>query len=251
MYFRYGNYIHADNEVELSSLTKVSSYDQYGFLDRVTHTMSIRGVLQGSTQAALTTAIYALENAYSENGHNAALYQDDGTITPHALLFNNRAISPVKVTRLSWPEGSDKGEYATGRTYEIELQIDYNGPDGIGGNGPEVVFQESLSFRGTAGPTYAWLTPIKGEAIRQQLTEKSTQTIVQSGAGIGKSIWPTPPAPLLPDDEHEELRSITKGGPEVTGSGLNGAAILRNYPINWSYTFEVNEAQQGVPNVQT
>ena len=73
-------------------------------------------------------SIDELENAYTNEGSDAGLYQDDGSgnigvKTPH-FLDSSLSIGGVKIQSLTYPQG-DPSEYATKRTFAITLFADF------------------------------------------------------------------------------------------------------------------------------
>lgn len=225
MYFQYGNYRHADNEVALTAAQHHPLYNQRGEVVQVRKSISLQGVLLGTSQSQITQQITALEAAYSTNHLDAGLYHDDDTPSPH-FLDNSSSIDGVKVIALEFPTG-DGAEYATGRSYTITLQADF-----LAVATQLVAFQESLQFVGTCGPRRVFVPTLNGLPQKQTVHAATSARIVQSGSAIGLRAYPAIPHPFLPAAEHVDRREIDYGAPESRGSNF------LHWPIRWSYHFE-------------
>jgi hypothetical protein len=242
MFFKYGSYTHANNEVNLSSFRRTTIYNDRGIPQRENVSMRITGVLLGDTQDALTTKIAALEAAYAVRGGDAALYQDDGagsigSITPHKIISSD-TISGTRVDAITWLGIVNNGEYATGRTYEIALSAELAITESS-----IVSFAESLSFTGTTGPRDVWIEIRNGPARRQTVSQRTTMRVNQSGQAVGLLSYPNVPAPIFPGLEHVDGRRIIKGSPQFNGE------VFTDWPIAWSYEFESAQALVGSPHV--
>src|SRR5712664_3774677 len=102
MYFRYGNYTHAQHEAQLN-VSKRALNSARGLKSLIRETWSISGVLKSTdgTIATLTSQLQVLQNAYGFNSvtgqvtgaadfQNAVLLNDDLTTpTAHQLVSGN------------------------------------------------------------------------------------------------------------------------------------------------------------------
>ncbi len=225
MFFKYGNYRHADNEVALTSAKREPLYNQRGEVVQVRKTINLQGVLLGTSQSQIQQQVATLEAAYSKNNFDAGLYHDDGTPSPH-FLDTSASIDGVKVVSLEYPSG-DGAEYATGRTYTIVLQADF-----IANGTPLVAFEESLQFVGTGGPRHVFVPTLNGLPQKQTVHATTSARIVQSGSAIGLLAYPVIPSPIFPSAEHTDRREVDYRSPESRGNNFI------NWPVRWSYHFE-------------
>lgn len=236
MYIKYGSYQHLDAECSVV-IDKTPVYSDRGKLDYTRETWTISGELQASSQAALTTAINALQTAYGSNGHDLGLYLDNGTATSH-ILPSGRCLGGTRITRFSFPQGRG-AEYATFRNYQITVEGDFRSQNQLqaGGGGGAVnsdnllEWEESLTFMG-GGPRFGFLIPLNGLPQKQLLSQATPYSAVQAGRAVGSITWPLPSAPLWPDAEHVDERRIDKRGPKRLNT------LLRGYEIVWQYNFE-------------
>lgn len=230
MFFRIGSFQHPDNLVNTVAFNQRNILNSRGRVQLTRKTLHIQvtliavGTTPDEVQASLTSQIQDIESAYSSNGQDAGLYQDDGTVTPH-FLDSSRSIGGVRVLNLDFQK-NDGAEYATQRTVNITLEADFASSQAI------VSFQESLSFVGTAGPQYAWVQVLNGPPQRQTLKQKTTQMITQAGSGVGFLSAISVPPPLLPRLEHLGRRRITPGAPRLDNNRFV------DFPTSWTYVFE-------------
>src|SRR4051812_10427001 len=98
MIFKYGSYTHDAAELTLT-IRREPVFCQGNFESAYKESWQGKGFLQAADQAALTTAINALQAAYATHGQNATLYLADGTTaTSHALVSAN-SYTGVRVTQ--------------------------------------------------------------------------------------------------------------------------------------------------------
>lgn len=243
MYFQYGGYQHAPGEAQITFATN-TILDSQGRPERLRKTISLSGVIVAAGQAAIRTAVEALETAYSRHGFDAGLYHDDGTPSPH-FLSNNQSLTGVRVVSLEFPLG-DGTEYATGRSYAITLQADYQPPrtatTSIGGNPSTTSFQETLQFMGTGGPRRVLRETLRGFPSTQIAAQRTICRAMQTGSASGLLGVPQAPAPLWPALEVSEKRELNIIGPQREG------ASLLNWGVAWSYHFESPRPLFGSPH---
>src|SRR5690349_17731790 len=105
MKVRYGSHLHEAAEASIN-ITRTPQLNDAGVPCAYTERWDIRGDLRPSTvtQAAISAAIIALENAYSVNGRDLSLLHDDGTVSAHRMI-SSRSIGGVRIVgRPSFPE---------------------------------------------------------------------------------------------------------------------------------------------------
>lgn len=229
--------------------------DSQGRPERIRKTISIQGEIIAAGQAAIRTAINGLEAAYAKHGFDAGLYHDDGTPSPH-FLDSSQSLTGVRVISLEFPEG-DGAQYATGRSYAITLQADYQptraaaaniGGGGAGGrnvessNGATTSFQETLQFIGAGGPRKILRETLRGFPITQIAAQRTICRAIQTGSATGLLGAPIAPSPLWPVLEVSEKREVNIIGPQGEG------AALLNWGVAWSYQFESPRPLFGRPN---
>jgi hypothetical protein len=235
MYAVYGSYTHTVNEVNLLSFQQRLKYSARGKAESTVKTVTLEAVLipSSASQANITTAIRQIELAYSVNGLSWGLYQDDGTITPHALPLGS--ISGVRVMGFDWNK-SDGAEYATQRTATITLEAEYPGGDNL------LIFQETLRFIGNGGARFVWVETANGPPQRQLVNQRTVARAVQSGMAVGLLAEPDFPPPIWPNIERYDLREMGRVAPRFDG------AAFRDWGINWTYQFESGQPLFGEPH---
>ena len=234
MYFRYGGYRHDSGEVSISSISGGTEFSPRGQPKIFRKQWQLSGVLLADTTAELTAKIRNLEAAYERQGQNAGLFEANGTPTAH-YLSTAGAIGGVRSLGVMFPQGGPT-EYVLQRAYTVTLEADYP----FVATSP-LEFTETLSFQGTCGPIWRYLTPINGSPERQIVQQRSTQRATQSGSAMGFRARPPPPPPLFPKNEHEEQRVIGLAAPRW----MNGTTI--DFGVSWSYSFESDTPMNGTP----
>jgi hypothetical protein len=236
MILKYGTYAHDNNECALTSITKSVNLSETGERLGYTERWRIRGVKHADTQAALTTALAALETAYAYNGRDLVLYYDDGSTVSQHALYTGTSRSGVRITEFSYPAG-EGAEYSTFRTFEIGAEAEYlTSTAGI------LSWVETITLLG-GGEVWALIPTLRGPAQRQVLQQQGTYGAIQSGQSIGYNGWLVPATPIWPQYEHRERRRIERTTPTFLG---NGEA---RYPISWNYEFEAAVPIFGSPTL--
>jgi hypothetical protein len=239
MILKYGSYTHSQNEVALT-ITREPLRSQGGVYYAYKERWNCKGVLLGFTnQAQITSAINALQAAYSVDGGDLVFYLDDGvTRTAHALVAASCYGGTRVVQAPSFPDTYGTGEYqpSVGRSYSFAVE----GETAIGGGNVTLQFTETLTCKGTGGPLWVYIPVAQGQWVRQQVSQQSTYTVTQKGQAVGLNGVLVPPDPIWPDAEKQEQRMIEYGSPQRYG--------VLQFPLSWSYTFESTGALTGTPN---
>lgn len=244
MYLQYGSYQHQSGECWLT--ISQTAEETNGLLTGVRVRYDVSGRLQiadqGSplaNQAAMTPVIAALENAYSVNGLDFGMYQDDGTPTAHVLI-NAETLGGVQVIRPpSYNEGRG-AEYSTFRNYQLSVQaLLPNLFQGL------IAWKEAIHLVG-GGAKDVWLETLTGPPLKQTPVEQTTYRATQSGHATGLYGFINPSDPLWPYALHEERAMVTYSSPERFGA--SGIVVLRNYLTEWHYEFEDADPLLGLPN---
>jgi hypothetical protein len=235
VYFKYGNYTHDAGEIDMVNTTMRRMYSRRNRLMFKRWTMTLMGHFciqdDESNQDDIKDKIEAIKGAYLD-GADAILYHDNGTISSHYLKSNN-CINGTRVMSLSFPRGGD-GEYATGRTYQIQIQGDVPAETGVAGI---TSFEETVMTRGTGGPLWEYVPRWIGPPQKNIIYNQSPRTVIQYGSSEALAGgWPYPPTPVVNSfDEHTDKRTVWYGSAKISGVNQN---LL--YPLRWRYTFQLN-----------
>ena len=152
MQFIYGSHSHATNSVGLRIYYR-TIYDRFHRRMGDVQTWHVAGVVQAATQAALTTALTALEAAYGTDFGDITLKDNTPANTAHVTTSAN-TFSGVQVAHFGYPKGSwdMQTEYGVGnankRTFEAILTADFRS----GGGGSLYAYREKVTRIGTGGP---------------------------------------------------------------------------------------------------
>jgi hypothetical protein len=231
MIIQFGNYKHADNETALSThQERVANAEGVFSLKRVVY--QIRGRLQSDSQANLTAALLALEQAYTQENVNLTLFQNDG-VTPTAHVINAAQCLSVRArVQPSYPT-SEGAEYSNYRNYEIQVEalMPANPLE------PLVSFTETVQLIG-GGAEYLLQEAVVGPSTPVQLQEQSPYIAIQVGSATGTFGFPALATPLYPQGILSPKRQIViPSGPTRESFGPGGPSFSR-YTISWSFFFE-------------
>jgi hypothetical protein len=238
MYLKIGSYQHPLNEAALV-ISKTTLLTSAQIPYAVRNRWDITGYLQAADQPSLTTAIQALEAAYSIQGQDVGLYLDDNTPTAHRLISAN-CIGGVRIpSPPSYPDGSG-AEYTTFRHFRIGIEAETATATAFLKDWVEV-----LNFTGTGGPRVVWMEIRNGPPQQQVVSEQTANEVTQTGRGVGYLTYPIPARPIWPNAELQEHRKISYKLPNTIGSGA--ARRLTDWEVTWSYTFKSDQQLSGAP----
>lgn len=242
MYLKYGNYTHQLDEAAVNISRQALLTDAqvpYGYKE----TWRVTGFLQADTAAQVTTAIRALERAYSVHGQNVSLLMNDGSASAHAMNSSDSVGGVIIMEPPSFPEGTG-AEYSTFRSYAITLEAEF-GTDPSGGTPSGIIsWEETVTLSG-GGPRHVLLELRSGPPQKQLVSEQTVFRATQTGHAVGYLNWPVVPAPIWPAHEDQPARQVSFDNPEETGYGA--FAFRKNFPVSWSYQFHSASLLNGRP----
>lgn len=240
---QYGAYVHQPSEAEVIITSSAERSDR-GLLLGLRERWHIRGFLQATDQATLSTAINSLKTAYSQDDQTLGLYfSDTGSATSHVISPSN-TMGGIKVIQpISFPVGKG-AEYSTYRQYEVVLEAIVINSVQLSGTASTEEYDEGIAFTSTGGPRFVYLQTLYGTPVKQLVAQQTTQKVVQQGRAVGRFAYPTPSQPIWPDAEHVDLRQISYEAP--TRSGNSGTQFTQ-WVVSWSYVFENAEQLSGQP----
>ena len=243
---------HPDNEIWIEGIDRVNIISGIGQRRKSMVRYTIRGVVQAASAGALTTALAALELAYSVDYGDLKFWESSGgsktTVTQHTLL-NDDTIGGVKVKRFRYLKGNpgvwgSGTEYVFKRTYEIILTGDvFDNDVGDEDNDQILQWHESIRQIGNGGPRWAMVGAITGPVQRQELQQFTPFLSIQQGYGVGHLAKPIPPDPIWPQNLHQDQTQHGEKTPKF--------AVLWNteFGITWKYVFESATSLIGGPNL--
>jgi len=240
---KYGNYQHADNEVNVN-VSRRGLENQTGYVFGYIEAWSITGIMQADSLTALKTAMDNLEAAYREP--NKDLIWKIGDTIIHQMLNQSTAYGIRVAVPPHFPQGDAPGELVNRRHYSLVVEGAFLYPEAsnsTAGNTYIINYESSLSVTGTGGPTFGHLPTLTGRFQKQQLTETSVVSAQQTGmkSGLGYYPVPDPPQANLADYEKVDRRNIRYGNPRR----YNNSQF--EYPVYWNYTFERNQPFPAAP----
>lgn len=248
MYFQYGTYQHAPNEVSFANFRIFPVRSNNGIRIATNYEMHLTGELvvdptlttKDACQTDLTNKIHLLINAYKDDYKDAGFYQDNGIPTPH-VLPNNHAdnLTGNIVTQRNWPV-ADNNEYATTRTYSIGISATFkNAYSQI------VNYDDTIQQRGDGGSIIRWYNKRTGAPGYQILANQSFVVYQHSGTMMALDAMPMPPMPLFARPYYlGDLTVIARTGPTRYAQGY------RYYGVSWNYTYILPAPTPLVPTVR-
>lgn len=233
---KYGTYWHDRNElaVRMEYRAKFDTFQRrIGEDIRVT----IIGRKKANSQAALTTALNNLFNAYQSDYLDFVLYLDDDVTPTNRILINSGTFGGVKV--IAGPNMLDgKGiwgqrpDYAGQAAYYIVL-----GASTRVGSG-QYAYQERLLIKGTGAAKWRYSPQITGAPQSQILQDQTSFWYIQEGSAVGRDAYLSPNAPLYPGIEHADMREIIYESPRDIVVGDQEL-----FGTRWKYFMEATTAQ--------
>ena len=236
MIFSYGSHNHQNNECSVAVSKPV--FFELGARRSVTTRFEISFMLFGDDQSDLTTKLQALEAAYAQDGQDAILYNNNGSVSAHSL-YNRDCIGGTRVVlRPTFPVGAG-AQYTTFRTGTIIVEgdvldattglLEYRESVNSFGGGPDFVFQEPLVE-----------LPQK-QILKQHTTFKTTQ--VGMARGLLGPVYPPPPrwpGHFIPARSGVQFDSPVRNGPP-------GNITSTDFVTTWTYVFESADGLLGSP----
>lgn len=234
-------YRHDDNEVGLRSIQRRAVYTPRGEKATLTITWNMDGYLHGSSVTDLGLKIRAMELAYTNDGFEAVLLDNNGRNSAHKLGdgLSRAGCRVVGGVNWGWESGA---EYTTFRSYSIQLEADYDSPfvDLFD-------FNESITRVGTCGPKKIWKPALNAKPQLQYTWASTTQRVIQRGRVVGLYRYIAPPPPYWPAAEHLDQREQTEHSPRHYGP--YGRPAWREYAVDYQYVFESDVPLLGSPKV--
>jgi hypothetical protein len=210
----------------------------------VEYIMTVQGELPAchptDPSITLEAQIEELILAYSTNRKTLALYNDDGTATPHILDATDCGGSGSGSTlvdgpwleRRSWPQG-DRGEYASHRTYFIEMHCIHDMTEPGDATSQIIEYHESIRYVGNGGPIWRIRYDQSSNAVTMQVVPKTPVHLVQSGWSKGWGGYVLPSAAVQPAYVHND-RVV-----EIYHSPTIGTCKTKEYVMQWSYPMTI------------
>lgn len=234
IFVRYGNYSHAEGEVEYSVSNQVlltAREVAYAYRTRV----QMRGLLMGSDPADMDQKVRALKAAYSRSDRNWLVMHDGQPLD--ISIYANQCISGVTVEGgVAFP--NNKGAvYVTHVPYEITLTADVAIDDTAN---TLRSFEESLSFSG-GGPRYLHIETATGFPVKQIGRRFTVYKATQQGSAVGLYRRPDVPRPIWPRD------LVENPDYSIDGGNLRGS-VVTDLTTTWNYRFESARPLRGSPN---
>jgi hypothetical protein len=241
MIFKKGSYIHDQSSVGVR-VEYFSLFDQMKRRMGEKIRFTLVGVLRATSQAALTTKINALFNAYQTDYEDVGLYLDDGTTPTSHVIDSSATWTGVKV--VSGPNfingpWSGQPEYANQRTYFIVLEAETRSGSGT------YAWKERLLIKGTGAAKWVYSPQQIGDPQLQTLQTNTSFWYIQEGTAVSHGTgFVAPPDPLFPTIEHGDMREIAyETGDDWVWDNDAGELVARQNRSNWKYFMEATVSQ--------
>jgi hypothetical protein len=233
----YGNYEHDVGDADVS-ISREGLISALGRMFAIRQRWDVNGRLHGNTVAEVNAKVLALMSAYSVNR------QDIYINGSNHIMRSSDTINGTRVVVLPhFPVGSG-GENTTFRTYRLAVEAEY----AYSGDSVLLSWGESMSFRGTGGPSWGYLETLNGMPQRQMFMERTVYYCKQVGTAIVAPdslhrndygyYWPPSP-PIWPSLEHGDRREITYEEP----ADMYGSRVT-----HWSYDYSSDSLLAAYPH---
>jgi hypothetical protein len=243
MFVKYGSYVVPSGQAWVN-FTYRPRYNSGGIQDAQTRRWDINGMLlnSGGDPVAFTAAVNGLINAFSVNGQDLSLLQNDGVTTTAHFITNSQTIGGTRVVETNFPEGKGAA-YVTHYLWHVAIEADMD----IGYNGLQAFF-EVVSWVG-GGPEFIMLKTLNGPSQKQFVVDETPYRATQRGSAIGFRAYPSPPPPLWPYAWHQDQSPLDFKSPKRAGPP--GQAFYTDFEVSWNYSFEDASPMGGTPNIWT
>lgn len=221
----YGSYAMTDNAIIVGSRVGVLK-NRGGEMYARLYQYDVEGYVYASGQAAISTAMNALETALAKPFQDFVFYHDDSTESAFNL-YNNDSISGVTVTDgPNWVKMAHGANFVNAMKFTFTVAAEFPL-----GNTKNLLldFSETVVFEG-GGPRFSVKECLVAAPQRQQLRAATVYRAMQSGMAVGYRKYPNPPAPLWPAALLEAPK-LEKKSPTLKGRDYEG------FGISWQYVF--------------
>jgi len=236
---KYGDHSHELSDAAVS-ISRVGEFNDAGvaYANRVV--WRIQGRLEGDTQAAITTNINALEDAYNKQNQDISLQFDDGTNTAHAITIKD-TLDGIRVSAApSYPIG-EGAEYATFRNYTIVVEALVKTSQL---NSALVTWTETVSTSG-GNPRDVVIETLNTLPIIQRTANATAFIVTQQGRAVGLDGWPEFPTFVLANAAILRNGRSRRSPRDV----LVGSRRYRSFwEVTWNYVFADVRIQAALPH---
>jgi hypothetical protein len=238
-YLFYGNtnYFHAQNEPQVVIATS-AKFNNRAIVEYVREVWNIKGVIHGTNNdtASTVAALVALEAAYSFNGFDLILYEDDQKTILHKLL-TSPALGGTRVTSPPHYPIGDGAELSTFRNYAITVEADYpNTANNI------LDYYDTLELEGDGGPRYVNLETDAGQPQLQVTRQQTVYRARQQGRSEGLFDY----APVAPPIFQRPILQGAQTRIKFTSPKRVGNSKAY-FVAEWSYFYESPVPIGGLP----
>jgi hypothetical protein len=244
MILQYGNYSHDDNEIWLV-LDSAVVWSPVGRRMKSRVRWTVTGVKKAATQAALTTALAVLEDAYAADNLDITLWTDTAkTIKSQHFQASGDTLDGIRVTNFGYLKGNpgiwgSGSEYVLRRTFRFTLEYEL-----LTTEINVLFYHERITQIGDGGPRFKMMGALQGPVQKQQLQQFTPYVAIQQGNAIGMLDHPNFPASLWPGALHRDKSVISEDTPKEIKRFRNTV-----FPISWKYVHESATALVGGPQI--
>jgi hypothetical protein len=205
-----------------------------GFKTGVVDNWVIKFRLRGDTQAEITTAVQAMYNAFSVDGRDIVLLDNNGNNS--AFVTNSSSTtSGVRINSIEFPDLVD-AQYTT----YIDGMITADA-ETVTNISATLLFSETFQVIGNGGPKVVILETARGLPIKQQTRQRTKVMARQTGTSRAFDV-PRTPVILFPN------LLINEQVEESTTASIEGGKIV--YTTSWSYPYQDVNYFSGTPQVR-
>lgn len=254
MIFKYGSYSHDQNEVLVRvSVDAIMDKFMRRMGEQIEFTIiGVKKVSDGATpaltQAALTTALQGLTDAYNVDYQDFGLYLDDGTTATRHIVTNAETFGGVKVVKpptFMNPPWGGRTEYLNSRMYYVVLRAEIRVGEGL------YAWDQKITIKGTGGSKWRYSPREVGSPEAQTLQTATSFWYIQEGSAVGRKEYVAPDDPLFSGIEHEEERIITYESPKDIRVDSDPEMFVTSWRYMMEATTDAGFTAFDVPTVDT
>jgi hypothetical protein len=224
MQFAWGSYAHTMNSVAFRSISRNLVPGQTGRISRLSVNWQLDGKLIGTSQADIMQQLATMQQAYSINGQNAAMLDNNGAIIQPWYLNSAQSLGGVLVTSPISHGGVYGAEGNTYLKYTFGLTADFIAANGL------MSFQETVTFTDIGGgPMKTERQPVQGLPIQQTVTETSPYYCTQSGSLTQNYSGPQAQGMYFPGN--------LRGHPNAKRIAYLPTKTMRGSPYEWGISW--------------
>jgi hypothetical protein len=224
MIYKHGSY---SVNCHLIRVTNEPVYNALGQLIQSTKSITIEGVVYGTTKAEIKTAIEAFESAFGAQVTKSGFYHDDAATEESAHVIDTAGDTTESGIQTAWAWIDRTAEYINRRSFQATISCVF-----LGAGALEYVYSNEITLIGTGGPVRV-PRYTQGGVVVQIAYPSSVYRAIEFGRKESRSAVVNPKLPTFPYAIRDHQSMQTSGGTMRTGG-------VTRYVASWNYPYFSN-----------